>query len=89
MNHPTFSNSAKTSKSEERSKPAPSVHFGKTVLITGAGGCIGSALAKSIVGCDPRRIVLLDHSEQNLYEVDTQLSANGATAPHVPVLGDI
>ena len=62
---------------------------GKTVLITGAGGCIGSALAKSIVSSDPRLVLLLDHSEQNLYEVHTELSANGGSALHVPILGDI
>jgi FlaA1/EpsC-like NDP-sugar epimerase len=61
----------------------------KTILITGAGGCIGSALAKSIGGSNPRLVVLLDHSEQNLYEVHTELTANGGPAVHVPVLGDI
>jgi len=58
-------------------------------LITGAGGCIGSALAESIVSCDPRLLLLLDHSEQNLYEVCTKLTANGGPALHVPILGDI
>jgi FlaA1/EpsC-like NDP-sugar epimerase len=62
---------------------------GKTVLITGAGGCIGSALAKSIVGSDPRLVILLDHSEQNLYEVHAELTANGGPALYVPILGDI
>jgi FlaA1/EpsC-like NDP-sugar epimerase len=78
--------SAKAGKTANSNKTANS---GKTVLITGAGGCIGSALAKSIVNSDPRLVLLLDHSEQNLYEVHTELSANGGAALHVPILGDI
>ncbi len=66
-----------------------STNSGKTVLITGAGGCIGSALAKSIVSSDPKLVLLLDHSEQNLYEVHTELTANAGSALHVPILGDI
>lgn len=58
-------------------------------MITGAGGCIGSALAKSIAGSDPRLVLLLDHSEQNLYEIHMELGANGGPALHVPILGDI
>jgi FlaA1/EpsC-like NDP-sugar epimerase len=69
--------------------PLNITHTAKTVLITGAGGCIGSALAKAIVYSGPGLVVLLDHSEQNLYEVHTELTAGAAGAPHLPVLGDI
>jgi FlaA1/EpsC-like NDP-sugar epimerase len=62
---------------------------GETVLITGAGGCIGSALARSIVGSGAKRVVLLDHSEQNLYEIHTELAALAGVALHLPVVGDI
>jgi FlaA1/EpsC-like NDP-sugar epimerase len=58
-------------------------------LITGAGGSIGSALAKSIAGSRPRRVILLDHSEQNLYKVHAELTANGGPALNLPILGDI
>ncbi|MDP9146085.1 MAG: polysaccharide biosynthesis protein [Acidobacteriota bacterium] len=47
---------------------------GKTVLITGAGGCIGSALAKKVLSGKPRTVVLLDHSEQSLYDLGRSLS---------------
>ena len=60
----------------------------KIVLITGAGGCIGSALARSVVGSGAKLVLLLDHSEQNLYEIDTELCAGGSSS-HVPILGDI
>jgi FlaA1/EpsC-like NDP-sugar epimerase len=69
--------------------PLNSTNTGKTVLITGAGGCIGSALAKAIVNSGARLAILLDHSEQNLYEIHTELSAGALGAPHVPILGDI
>jgi FlaA1/EpsC-like NDP-sugar epimerase len=61
---------------------------GEIVLITGAGGCIGSALARSVVGSGAKLVLLLDHSEQNLYEIDSELSAGGSSS-HVPILGDI
>jgi FlaA1/EpsC-like NDP-sugar epimerase len=69
--------------------PLNTTHTGKTVLITGAGGCIGSALAKAIVNSGLGLVVLLDHSEQNLYEVHMELNAGASGAPYVPVLGDI
>jgi FlaA1/EpsC-like NDP-sugar epimerase len=62
---------------------------GQVVLITGAGGCIGSALAHSLIHSGAKLAVLLDHSEQNLYEVHSQLSAATDSPVHVPVLGDI
>jgi FlaA1/EpsC-like NDP-sugar epimerase len=65
------------------------IHSGKTILVTGAGGCIGSALASALIGFDPELLILLDHSEQNLYEVHSQFSTARGQAPHVPVLGDI
>jgi FlaA1/EpsC-like NDP-sugar epimerase len=69
--------------------PLNTTNVGQTVLITGAGGCIGSALAKAIVNSGAGLVVLLDHSEQNLYEVHTELNAAATGAPHVPILGDI
>jgi FlaA1/EpsC-like NDP-sugar epimerase len=43
--------------------------FGQSVLVTGAGGYIGSALVKAIAAAGPSRIVLLDSCEQNLFEI--------------------
>jgi FlaA1/EpsC-like NDP-sugar epimerase len=59
------------------------------ILITGAGGCIGSALAESFANSGARNLILLDHAEHELHEIGLALSAVEGCAPHVAVLGDI
>jgi FlaA1/EpsC-like NDP-sugar epimerase len=62
---------------------------GRSILLTGAGGSLGSALAKAIIQLEPRQLILLDHSEQNLHEIDSELAAVLPGVPHTSVLGDI
>jgi FlaA1/EpsC-like NDP-sugar epimerase len=59
---------------------------GKTILVTGAGGSIGSALAKAIIPLEPRRLILLDSSERNLNEIDLDLAAKVDCNLCAPVL---
>jgi FlaA1/EpsC-like NDP-sugar epimerase len=61
---------------------------GKTILVTGAGGCIGSALVQALASSNPRFLILLDHSEQNLHEINLQLLAAGKSS-YAAILGDI
>lgn len=65
------------------------LHTGKNVLITGAGGSIGAALAHAIRHLHPRTLVLLDSSENNLYRIHSSLSSLDARADHVPVVGSV
>jgi FlaA1/EpsC-like NDP-sugar epimerase len=69
--------------------PLPgTINSGKTILVTGAGGCIGSALVQALAFSNPRFLILLDHSEQNLHEINLQLAASGKSS-YAAILGDI
>jgi len=46
---------------------------GKTVLVTGAGGSIGSELCRQVLALAPKSLVLVDNGEFNLFEIDGQL----------------
>jgi FlaA1/EpsC-like NDP-sugar epimerase len=54
---------------------------GQVVLVTGAGGSIGSELCRQIARVEPRRIVLVDHAEDNLFEIQRELQDER----HVPL----
>jgi len=62
---------------------------GKIILLTGAGGCIGSALAKALLSARPDRLVLLDHSEHALHRLMAELDSLSHAAPYTAVLGDV
>lgn len=62
---------------------------GKTVLVTGAGGSIGSELCRQIVTLGPSRLHLLDHSEFALYTVRQELAARFPDVPVEAHLGSV
>ena len=61
---------------------------GRRVLITGAGGSIGSALSHAVSASEPSGLLLLDSSENGLYQVDRSLQAFGSRL-HVSLLGNV
>lgn len=61
----------------------------KTILITGAGGSIGSELCRQLAGLAPQKIVLLDSSENNLFDIENELRENYPGIDFYPELGDV
>jgi FlaA1/EpsC-like NDP-sugar epimerase len=62
---------------------------GKTVLVTGAGGSIGSELVRQIATFQPKKIVLMERAENALFEVDRQLKESCPQIERVAVLHDV
>jgi len=58
------------------------------VLVTGAGGSIGRELCRQVAAVGARRLVMVDHSENNLFEIDLELRERGHRGLLVPVIAD-
>ena len=62
---------------------------GKKVLVTGAGGSIGSELVRQCLTFDPDLLILLDQSEHNLFKIEKECSTSEYPISYKTVLGDI
>ncbi|MCO7519613.1 MULTISPECIES: nucleoside-diphosphate sugar epimerase/dehydratase [unclassified Pseudomonas] len=66
---------------------------GNTVMVTGAGGSIGSELCRQIVGQRPRTLLLYEHSEFNLYsiakELEERIGQDQLGVQLLPILGSV
>lgn len=62
---------------------------GKAVLVTGAGGSIGSELCRQVATFNPRLLILLDRYENTLYELEIDLKRKFPNQPILGVAGDI
>ena len=60
----------------------------RAVLVTGAGGSIGSELCRQLARLGARRLVLVDQSESALYEIERELVDERAFPAAIPVLAD-
>ena len=61
----------------------------KVVMITGAGGSIGSEIARQVAEMGPRRVLLLDHSEHHLYQIEMTLRDEEPGIEIVPLLASL
>jgi FlaA1/EpsC-like NDP-sugar epimerase len=62
---------------------------GKTVLVTGAGGSIGSELCRQIASLNPARLVMVDNCENNLFDIEMQMCSLQTSAHICPELHDV
>jgi FlaA1/EpsC-like NDP-sugar epimerase len=62
---------------------------GKTVLVTGAGGSIGSELCRQIARFAPARLVLFELGEYNLYAIEQELAQRFPRLAVAPLIGDV
>lgn len=63
---------------------------GKSVLVTGAGGSIGSEICRQVCKFQPKKIVLLGHGENSIYQIDMELrNTYKVEIEIVPVIADI
>jgi FlaA1/EpsC-like NDP-sugar epimerase len=62
---------------------------GETVLVTGAGGSIGSELCRQIARVGPQRLILVDQAETPMFEIERELVAERGFSAAIPVLADV
>ncbi len=62
---------------------------GRHVLITGAGGSIGSELSRQVAACAPSRLTLLDRSELGLFQIEREIAALAPSVPLTAALLDV
>src|SRR5258706_5334174 len=62
---------------------------GKVVMVTGAGGSIGSELARQIAKFEPARLVLLDQNEYALYSIEQEFLSTPRKTRIAPIIADV
>ncbi|HDY88208.1 MAG TPA: polysaccharide biosynthesis protein, partial [bacterium] len=62
---------------------------GKRVLVTGAGGSIGSEVVRQCFRYEPELLILLDISEYNIFQIDSECNLRNGKTRHISILADI
>ena len=63
---------------------------GKTILITGAGGSIGSEICRQVIEFRPKKLILLGHGENSIYTIDMELRQKVSPSTEIcPVIADV
>ncbi len=71
------------------SREATRAITGKRVLVTGAGGSIGSELCRQLLGAAPESLIMLDHDESNLHRMELEITGRGLLDTDATVVADI
>lgn len=61
----------------------------KVVMVTGAGGSIGSELCRQILQLTPRKLILFERSEYNLFTIERELRGKSSDVIIIPIVGDM
>lgn len=61
----------------------------EVILVTGAGGSIGSELCRQILNFQPKKLIMLERSEYHLFHIDRELRRQHQACELVPIVGDI
>jgi O-antigen biosynthesis protein WbqV len=70
-------------------KPVREFVSGKVVVVTGAGGTIGSELVRQIAGFGPSKLILIEASEYALYLIDRELGQHFPNVPRMALIADV
>jgi FlaA1/EpsC-like NDP-sugar epimerase len=62
---------------------------GRTVMVTGAGGSIGSELCRQLLGFGPTKLLLLGHSENPIFDIQNELLQAQSATEIIPVIADV
>ncbi len=72
-----------------RSDNVAALVTGKVVMVTGAGGSIGSELCRQLVAYNPQRLLLVEQAEGSLFYIEAELNERGCQSVIVPLVADI
>lgn len=63
---------------------------GKTILVTGAGGSIGSEICRQVMRFSPKQLILLGHGENSIYLIDQEMRIIAGTGTDIrPIIADV
>jgi FlaA1/EpsC-like NDP-sugar epimerase len=65
------------------------IYAGRRILVTGAGGSIGSELCRQLARCNPETLILMDHGEHVLFEIERELRTLVPDLDIIPILGSV
>jgi FlaA1/EpsC-like NDP-sugar epimerase len=72
-----------------RTDEAVSQFKDRTILITGAGGSIGSEICRQLLRFEPARLIMVDHSENNLFYIESELKSKYNYNSGIPIVANI